>query len=245
MRQRWRSLSSMRRTSRQFVTAECHKECDPNRRSPGIASNPTACALIDAFSFWQSRCTDNARHGTKRHRQETAIARVEKCIPKSNIEGQQRKDRYSPALAPVLGDQEKYVSRRHPVPDIRHPGISTSEWAVCPRRSKRRHRSRPRALRSLRAASNATCSATGAARERRWLKKASPSISSTSLICKQTPLAEGSKLKLGGKELVEPSTLISIVSSRGRASVFTLRDSGSQVSTWGQRLEPLPIRVIS
>jgi type VI secretion system secreted protein VgrG len=58
-------------------------------------------------------------------------------------------------------------------------------------------------------------------------------------------LAEGSKLKLGGKEPAEPSTLISIVSSRGRASVFTPRDSGSQVWTWEQRSEHLPIRVIS
>src|ERR1700757_316777 len=102
-----------------------------------------------------------------------------------------------------------------------------------------------RALQRLRAASDATCSATGVAREPRWRKKASPSISSTSLICKQTPLAEGNKLKRGGKEPAEPSTSISIVSSLGKALVFTLRDSGSQVSTWGQGSEPLPIRVIS
>src|SRR6516225_1974293 len=101
-----------------------------------------------------------------------------------------------------------------------------------------------RAWCSLSAVNNATCLATGAARERLWLKKASPSTSSTSLICKQTPLAEGSKLKLGGKELVEPSTLISIVSSPGRGSVFMLRDYGNQVPTWELRLELLPIRVL-
>src|SRR5215469_910216 len=101
------------------------------------------------------------------------------------------------------------------------------------------------ALRRLRAASNATCSATGVARERRWRKKASPSTSFTSLICKQIPTADDSKLKLGGKELAEPSTLISIVSSPGRSSVFMSPDYGNQVPTWELRLEPLPIPVIS
>src|SRR5215472_19306033 len=102
-----------------------------------------------------------------------------------------------------------------------------------------------RASRSLRAASDATCWATGVAREHRWRKRASPSTSFTSLTCKQIRVADDSKLKLGGNELGEPSTLISIVSSGGRASAFMLRDSGSQGSTWERRLEPLPIRVIS
>ena len=115
----------------------------PNWKSTWIVSNRPARAFVDAFSVWQSKCTDHARHGTKRQRQETAIARFEKCIPKSNIDGHQRKDRCSSALAPVLGDQAKYVSQHHPVPDIRHPSISTSEWAVCPRRRKRLRCSRP------------------------------------------------------------------------------------------------------
>lgn len=136
-------LSSMRRTPCQFVTAWCHLERDLNWESPWIVSNRPACAFDATCLVWQSKCTDNARHGTKRQRQETAIERFEKCIPKSNIEGQQFKDRGSSALAPVLGTQAEYVSQHHHVPDIRHPSISTSEWAVCPRRSKRLRCSRP------------------------------------------------------------------------------------------------------
>jgi hypothetical protein len=130
-------LSSMRRAPCQFVTAWCHLERDLNWESPWIVSNRPACAFDDACLVWQSKCTDNARHEGKRRRQETAIARFQKCIPKSNIEGQQCKDRGSSALAPVLSTQAEYVSQHHHVADIRHPSISTSEWAVCPRRSKR------------------------------------------------------------------------------------------------------------
>jgi len=116
-------LSSMRRTLCQFVTAWCHLERDLNSESPWIVSNRPACAFDDACLVWQSKCTDNARHEGKRRRQETAIARFQKCIPKSNIEGQQCKDRGSSA-AVACGSSDAHIN-----PAVTFGAVETGQFA--------------------------------------------------------------------------------------------------------------------